>query len=194
MTTPTLASTEAYNEEIAGSAVRFAASLFLGRGQYDNAEATSLDGILAAAAELKARHADCVRDPVITAFDADGNPAVISGKARKPAKPKKPAKAKEPKAPKAKAEPKTKPLNARAQIAADAAAGIIPPAPDFSAETHKRFRKKLEELVALVDAADIKRLRALVINPVSSSLKAMLRYRDLAVAALEARRKARPQP
>jgi tetrahydromethanopterin S-methyltransferase subunit A len=105
------------------------------------------------------------------------------------AKPAKPAKAKPaPKAPKP--APQPKPISQRAQIALDAANGIVPVAPDFSAATHARFRKKHAELVALVEKGDIKALKALVINPVSSSPKAMLRYRDLAVIALEAQRKA----
>lgn len=90
------------------------------------------------------------------------------------------------KAPATKAE-KPKPLGKRAAILADAEAGKLPPAPDFSAPTHARFRKKLGEVVAIAEAGDLAALRAFQINPVSSSPKAIARYRDLAVIALEAR-------
>lgn len=78
----------------------------------------------------------------------------------------------------------------RAQAEADAAAGIIPAAPDFSAETHKPYRGKLAQLVELVEAGDIAKLRAFPINPYSSSPKALDRYRNLAVIALKAQKKA----
>lgn len=66
--------------------------------------------------------------------------------------------------------------------------GELPEPPDFSAETHKRFRNKLANLVELAEAGDVEGLKAVVINPVSSSPKAMARYRYLCVVALEARR------
>jgi len=65
--------------------------------------------------------------------------------------------------------------------------GELPAPPDFSAETHKRFRPKLEELKALVEKGDVKALKAFPINPISTSPKALDRYRNLAVTALEAR-------
>jgi hypothetical protein len=79
-----------------------------------------------------------------------------------------------------------RPLGKRAQIEADARAGKLPEPPDFSAETHKRFRNKLAAVVDLANAADLKGLRAFEINPVSSSPKAIARYRDLCMIALEA--------
>lgn len=65
--------------------------------------------------------------------------------------------------------------------------GKMPPPPDFSAPTHARFRGKLAELVKLAEAGDIAALEAVEINPVSSSPKTMLRYRDICVTALKAR-------
>lgn len=65
--------------------------------------------------------------------------------------------------------------------------GELPAVPDFSAETHKRFRGKLAQLIALVEAGDAAGLQAIEIKPYSSSPKAMARYRDLAVVAIEAR-------
>lgn len=79
-------------------------------------------------------------------------------------------------------------IGKRAAIEAAAREGKLPEPPDFSAETHKRFRAKLAKLAALADAGDIDALRAMVINPVSSSPKAMARYRELCVVALEARK------
>lgn len=75
----------------------------------------------------------------------------------------------------------------RAAALAAAERGELPPAPDFSAATHARFRKRLAEIVALAEAGDVAGLRAVVINPVSTSPKAMARYRDMAVIALKAR-------
>jgi hypothetical protein len=74
-----------------------------------------------------------------------------------------------------------------ADIEAKARQGELPPPPDFSAPTHARFRAKLAALVELVGKADATGLRAIHINPVSSSPKALARYRDLAVLAIEAR-------
>lgn len=94
----------------------------------------------------------------------------------------KPAKAKAPKV--------EKPLSQRAAIKAAAERGEVPAAPDFSAPTHARFRKKLSELEALVKAGDVEGVRAFPIEPKSSSRKAIWNYRNLALVALEATAKA----
>jgi len=92
--------------------------------------------------------------------------------------------------PRANSEPQAaaprRPLGKRAQIEADARAGKLPEPPDFSAETHKRFRNKLASVVELAKAGDLNGLRAFEINPVSSSPNAIKRYRDLCIMALEA--------
>jgi hypothetical protein len=131
--------------------------------------------------------------PMIYAVTAEGEtvhvPAAMIAQARDGAP-----------APKAAAKPEpaperaatAKPMGKRAAILAAAQAGTIPAEPDFSAPTHTRFRKKLAEVVAMVEAGDIERLKAFAINPVSSSSKAIARYRDLAVIALEAKGTARP--
>jgi hypothetical protein len=80
-----------------------------------------------------------------------------------------------------------RPQGRRAEIAENAANGILPPMPDFSAETHKRFRGKLAEIVKLAEAGDVAALKAIEIKTYSSSPKAMAGYRDLAVMAIEAR-------
>ncbi len=89
------------------------------------------------------------------------------------------------------AEPAPAPSSPRrrrdADVEAKARQGELPPAPDFSAPTHARFRAKLAALVELAGKADATGLRAIPINPVSSSPKALARYRDLAVLAIEAR-------
>ena len=64
--------------------------------------------------------------------------------------------------------------------------GTFPTVPDFSAETHKRWRPKLATLTELVAARDLEGLRNFVIKPISTSPKALARYRDAAVAAIEA--------
>jgi len=87
-------------------------------------------------------------------------------------------------------EPKTAPVpvvGKRQAIIDQAQTGALPPAPDFSKPTHARFRVKLAQIVALAEAGDIAGLQAFEINPVSSSPKAMARYRDLCVIAITAR-------
>lgn len=64
--------------------------------------------------------------------------------------------------------------------------GELPAPPDFSADTHKPYRKRLEELRQLVKAGDLEALRAYPIKPTSTSPKALDRYRNCAVLALEA--------
>jgi hypothetical protein len=83
-----------------------------------------------------------------------------------------------------------RPLGKRAATEAAAREGKLPEPPDFSAETHRRFRNKLAAVVELAKAGDLNGLRAFEINPVSSSPKAIKRYRDLCIMALEARRRA----
>lgn len=56
-----------------------------------------------------------------------------------------------------------------ADLDARARQGELPPPPDFSAPTHARFRSKLESLTALAERGDSEALRAVTINPVSSS-------------------------
>ncbi len=77
----------------------------------------------------------------------------------------------------------------RQAILDQAQTGALPTAPDFSKPTHARFRVKLAQIVALAEAGDIAGLQAFEINPVSSSLKAMARYRDLCMIAITARAK-----
>jgi hypothetical protein len=191
MNTPSMTSTAAYDQTILQNAVKFAAALVLGKGRFANAEADTLAEIAEKAAQLKADHPTSTREVVISAFDAAGNRAIISGAPAKPAEAGKAKAAKPAAAPKAEKPARAdKPLGRRAQIEADAANGILPAAPDFSAATHARFRKKLDEVVALVAAADIKGLKAYPINPLSSSPKALDKYRNLAVTTLEAQKAA----
>jgi len=87
-------------------------------------------------------------------------------------------------------EPKAVPapiVGKRQAIIIQAQTGALPPAPDFSKPTHARFRAKLAQIVALAEAGDITGLQAFEINPVSSSPKAMARYRDLCVVTIMAR-------
>jgi hypothetical protein len=73
---------------------------------------------------------------------------------------------------------------------AEAEKGNLPPAPEFSADTHKPYRKKLSALVSLAEAGDADGMWAITINPISSSPKALERYRNLATVAIKAKRKA----
>jgi hypothetical protein len=74
-----------------------------------------------------------------------------------------------------------------AYLEAKARLAELPPPPDFSAPTHARFRNKLEGLIALAEKGDAEALMAVAINPVSSSPKALARYRDLCLIAIAAR-------
>ena len=78
-------------------------------------------------------------------------------------------------------------IGKRQAILDQAQTGALPQPPDFSKPTHARFRTKLAQIVALAEAGDIAALQAFEINPVSSSPKAMARYRDLCVIAIAAR-------
>ena len=78
----------------------------------------------------------------------------------------------------------------RKAIIEQAQAGTMPAAPDFFKHTHARFRAKLAKLVALAAVGDVDSLKAIEINPVSTSPKAMARYRNQAIIAIEARRSA----
>lgn len=62
--------------------------------------------------------------------------------------------------------------------------GKVPPALDFSAPTHARFREALAEVTKAAKAKDAKALKAIKINPISSSPKALDRYRKLCVKAV----------
>ena len=78
-------------------------------------------------------------------------------------------------------------IGKRQAIRDQAQSGALPQPPDFSKLTHARIRAKLAQIVALAAAGDIAGLQAFEINPVSSSPKAMARYRDLCVIAITAR-------
>lgn len=94
--------------------------------------------------------------------------------------PEAPAKvAKEPKADKAPGK--------RAAMIEAAQRGELPEAPDFTPPSHKRFRKALATIIAMVEGGDIAGLKADTMEPKSSSRVMICRYRDLAIIALEAR-------
>jgi hypothetical protein len=107
--------------------------------------------------------------------------SVTADKAKPKAAPK--AKAKPaPAAPKAAAPAAGK----RAQVLADAQRGIVPAAPDFSADTHKRYRAQLVTVQTMAAQGDVKGLKAEVIKTSGSSGKALDRFRQLAIIAIEA--------
>jgi len=122
---------------------------------------------------------DAPNIPIEPAHSADLAPSAIT----------RPAPASKPAAPHA-AEPNPQRRRRDANLEAKARQGELPPPPDFSAPTHSRFRNKLEGLIALAERGDAQALAAVTINPVSSSPKALARYRDLCIAAIKARKKA----
>jgi hypothetical protein len=127
-----------------------------------------------------AKKAPKPKAPTATAFGADGKQRTVT---IPPKESKAAAKAAKP-APKKAAPP---PSGKRAAMEAAARSGKLPDAPDFSADTHKPYRAKLAEVVAMVKAKDIGALKAHEIKTYSSSPKAIARYRDLAILALEAK-------
>jgi len=188
------------NANIVAEAVRFDIALFLGVGRYATETAETLEEALVKAGNLVATHPNG-RRPLIYGVTADGRSGLVtnailsnmenpmkSKAKKKPAKrAAKPATSKKTQKAAAKQEPASvRRLGKRAAIEAAAREGKLPEPPDFSAETHKRFRNKLASVVELAKAGDLKGLRAFEINPVSSSPKAIARYRDLCVVALEA--------
>jgi hypothetical protein len=70
----------------------------------------------------------------------------------------------------------------RAAIIAQANAGKLPPAPDWSRKTH--YRAQHAALIELVKAGDV---RALIKLELPTTITQLSRYRDLAVIALKAR-------
>jgi hypothetical protein len=188
------------NANIVAAAVRFELALFLGVGRYATDTAETIEEALAKTDRLVATHPNG-RRPLIYGVTADGRSGLVTNtmlsnkedpmksKAKKSTTKRagKPATAKKAQKPAAKQEAaSTQPLGKRAAIEAAAREGKLPEPPDFSADTHKRFRNKLGSVVELAKAGDLKGLRAFEINPVSSSPKAIARYRDLCVIALEA--------
>lgn len=211
--------TEIRDAEIIANAVRYELALFLGRGKYAKAVAANTDEAAEAAARLSMQHPNgrlpliyaidaagrsalvgykpVPEEPMQKTYAKKFNAQRAAkaagyeltavdiyktrgGYAFRPiqAKPE-PAAAPAPR----------KPRGKRAAIEEAAREGILPEPPDFSAATHARFRGKLAKLVELAKAGDIDGLKAIEINPVSTSPKALLRYRDLCVTALEARQK-----
>lgn len=71
-----------------------------------------------------------------------------------------------------------------------AAKGKMPKAPDFSAPTHERFRPLLAEVVKAAVDGNAEALRKIKVNPVSSSPKAVDRFRKLCLKALTAKKAA----
>lgn len=67
--------------------------------------------------------------------------------------------------------------------------GILPDLPDFSADTHKSYRPKLEKVQKMVEAGDLEGLKAhrAEMEAKSTSRIAICRYREAAITALEAR-------
>lgn len=171
------------------SATRFDASIFLGTGRYHTA---SFDNLVDAreAARKFAEVAKNGRKGMVYAVPAEGRSIFVPASYQPPTKPEglndaivRPTV--EPTTP-AKVPKAGKPAAKRAEILAAALRGELPAAPDFSAETHKRFRPKLARLVEMAEKGDVEGLEAEAINPVSSSPKAMDKYRNLAVIALKA--------
>lgn len=68
--------------------------------------------------------------------------------------------------------------------------GVIPRPPDFSAATHRGYRARLRRLVELVKAGDVRALKRESFRSNATSPRALGKYRDLAVLAMQTRRAA----
>ena len=72
------------------------------------------------------------------------------------------------------------------RLAAIAETGIMPPPPDFSAETHARFREPLQEIIAAATKHDLKALRDLEPKRINCSSTIPLdRFRRMAIVAID---------
>ncbi len=111
-----------------------------------------------------------------------GAPPPAKSRAKPAKSPRKPAKAA-----KAEAEAPKRMSATYREALGKAEAGKLPAPPNFEAETHRRFRPKLAELIALAKAGDAKGWKGYPIKPISTSPKAMDRYRNLCLIALKAK-------
>jgi hypothetical protein len=75
--TPDLTTPDSYHADVVSKAVKFTVSLFLGRGQYETTEATTLEEAEALAEVMVDGHPTIKSKPIITAYDAEGNNVVI---------------------------------------------------------------------------------------------------------------------
>jgi hypothetical protein len=85
--------------------------------------------------------------------------------------------------------------NSRHVAAIEAAQrGELPAKPDFSAGTHKPYRKRLAAIAAAIEAGDINVVEDYAggIKPISTSPRALLAYATLAAIALKAKAAAAP--
>ena len=78
--TPDLTTPDSYHADVVAKAVKFTVSLFLGRGKYETVEATSLEDAEALAGVMVDEHPAIKSKPIITAYDAEGNNVVVSGR------------------------------------------------------------------------------------------------------------------
>lgn len=132
------------------TATGFITSIFLGTGQFAKVEAETVEFAAVDFSTMKG---------------LGGWVFVISRP--EPASAHVPAAAAKAKSPKKISKPKdVKPAGGkRAAIQAAAEVGKMPTPPDFSATTHARFRNKLDEVVKLAKAGDLKGLKATKVNP-----------------------------
>jgi hypothetical protein len=179
--------------EVAGhdtyrNAVKFEVALFLGSGAYNRASASSINEAVLTAGKMMLNYKG-TRTPMIYAIDSRGvstlvtKDMIMNGNSSQTETPPNQQK---PKPEKDKA--------TRADIEGAVAQGHLPPVPDFSAETHKRFRPRLAHLVELAQAGDIAGLKAVEIKPTSSSPKALAKYRDRCISAIEAQKVKNSEP
>lgn len=185
---------EYHDAKVIAQAVRYDVALFLGRGRYAKASARSLAQAKKTANKLAKEHESRYR-PLIYAVDAKGRSVFVApelvklAKSMAPEQPPAKARPKKPASP-AKLKPRStskyRIIRSKEQIIADAKKGIMPDIPDFRAATHARYRGKLAQIVALVEKRDIDSLKAMSINPTSTSPKMMARYRELCLVALGA--------
>ncbi len=183
-----------HDAKLIAVASSFTASLFLGRGSFDKIETRTLAEARAATEKLRAAHPRCTREPMVYANAEGASVFVPAGYEPEeliiPAfLPRRRRRSPEPPVPPVRAlrEPKASPPGKRAAIEQAAAAGEVPKAPNFEAQTHRNYRKTLAAIEALVLAGDLAGLQAFECKDYDSSWKAITRYRNLAMIALEVR-------
>ena len=169
------------------SAKEFITSLFV-NSAFDKLSAKTLEEARANVVKLQEAHPKATRKPLVYAVLPDGNQVLVAANYD-------PSKTNGMKAAGTKAATGKLPksgISGRAQwTQAEEAAknGTVPPPPDFSANTHKSYRKHLEAVVAMVTAKDIDGLKKWKPSRTDGSPAMIDRYRRIALTALQAKAK-----
>ena len=164
------------------TAAKFITSLFV-NGGYSKLDAKTLNEARDNIEKLRKSHPKATRKPLVYAVLPDGREILVAAK-YDPA-PASVATSKSAKVAVTKAKGRSKWTDAEE----NAKNGVIPTPPDFSANTHKYYRKALAEVVAMVAAKNIDGLKRWKPARADGSPGMIDRYRRIAITALQAKPK-----